>query len=977
MKLNTLTSILITGTLSLGFVLYSVSLPMKSTVAAPLQEKAVEDTLRLSPTVLVPSERGESVPLLLNECSIDVRFVGSLAETEMTLVYENKSSRQLEGTFYFPLQEGQFITDFQMETSGIFRPASVVTKKEGRVAFEATIRRKIDPALLEWTQGNNFKARVFPIPANGKKTIRIVFAQVLKQENDVMTFDLPLNFKDRMKKFEIKGSFDGNSQLEYNKASSSYPIRIEQSTGGFTFNYVQQDIYANQPLRIELPLKQQQPSSGYELNDSSAVVLSHLCLTNTERPKRLPNELTLLWDVSSSSSSRDFERERAVLTAYLEKLGNAKLHVITFSNAIHSRETIDLTSGYNVGMLFTRLAQLPMDGGTQLGIIQPSDLKGEEVVLLSDCLSNFGKDDLKAAPNQRVIVLTSSSSTDPSRAKAIAASNGEYIPLANFSVGEATQRLQTERIRFLGIEGVPNDQVTGIGSTYTTNFSVCAKTPVSKLEKVTYLFGYGNTVDRKIDIKPSCSFSSDGDLVERLWAARKIEDLDVQPEKNKAEIEQLGLKYSLISRYTSLIVLDRLEDYLEYGILPPKDLQKEYNARINEQKKNEAQEAKDHEAMVLNDFEELKKWYVAKYVPKPKQAENDEDGAGTGRTFGNATAAYSIAADMSVEREEVMEANTYQFNEGADAEKKTENKCKASISLEAWNPETPYMAEIKKAVPLEAYNVYLQQKMTYGNQPSFYVDVSDYFLAQGKKDIALRILSNIAEMELENPQLLRVLGHRLDQMSELSLSIAIFEDVKALREEEPQSYRDLALVLERNGKYTEAAKELLYVIEHKWDERFRDVEAISLVELNHLLINHPEVKGSANIDAKYVYAMPVDTRVILTWDTDNCDIDLWVTDPRGEKCFYSHALTELGGRISKDCVAGYGPEEFMLKLAPKGKYKIQANYYGSSATSITGPTTIQLKLITNYGKPNEKVESITRRLETAKEVIDLGEFIIE
>lgn len=44
--------------------------------------------------------------------------------------------------------------------------------------------------------------------------------------------------------------------------------------------------------------------------------------------------------------------------------------------------------------------------------------------------------------------------------------------------------------------------------------------------------------------------------------------------------------------------------------------------------------------------------------------------------------------------------------------------------------------------------------------------------------------------------------------------------------------------------------------------------------------------------------MPLDLRVVLTWYADNTDIDLWVTDPKGEKAFYGHQLTYQGGRMS-------------------------------------------------------------------------------
>jgi len=41
--------------------------------------------------------------------------------------------------------------------------------------FEKIVRDGIDPRLLEWTKRNNFKTRIFPIPAKGIRTVKIKY----------------------------------------------------------------------------------------------------------------------------------------------------------------------------------------------------------------------------------------------------------------------------------------------------------------------------------------------------------------------------------------------------------------------------------------------------------------------------------------------------------------------------------------------------------------------------------------------------------------------------------------------------------------------------------------------------------------------------------------------------------------------------------------------------------------------------------
>jgi len=123
--------------------------------------------------------------------------------------------------------------------------------------------------------------------------------------------------------------------------------------------------------------------------------------------------------------------------------------------------------------------------------------------------------------------------------------------------------------------------------------------------------------------------------------------------------------------------------------------------------------------------------------------------------------------------------------------------------------------------------------------------------------------------------------------------------------------------------------------------------------------------------------VPVDIRIVLSWSTDNSDVDLWVIEPTDEKCFYKNKLTYSGGRISQDITGGFGPEEYCIKDAAKGIYQIQANYYGDRRQSLTGPITLYAEIFRNYGTVHQTSQQVVVQLKDKKQVIDLGEIMIE
>ena len=118
--------------------------------------------------------------------------------------------------------------------------------------------------------------------------------------------------------------------------------------------------------------------------------------------------------------------------------------------------------------------------------------------------------------------------------------------------------------------------------------------------------------------------------------------------------------------------------------------------------------------------------------------------------------------------------------------------------------------------------------------------------------------------------------------------------------------------------------------------------------------------------------MPLDVRVVIDWNHNDTDIDLWVIDPNGEKAYYKHSKTKIGGRMSEDLTEGYGPESFILKNAVKGNYNVMVDYYADNVQKISGPTILKVTLFTDYAKSKEQKETIIIRLDKEEDEIEVG-----
>jgi Ca-activated chloride channel homolog len=310
---------------------------------------------------------------------------------------------------------------------------------------------------------------------------------------------------------------------------------------------------------------------------------------------------------------------------------------------------------------------------------------------------------------------------------------------------------------------------------------------------------------------------------------------------------------------------------------------------------------------------------------------------------------------------------------------------KADIELQSWDPNTPYLAKLRASE--NAYNAYLSERERQASTPAFFLDCADYFRNEAKNPrIALRVLSNIAEIDFESAPLVRVLAYRLQQWDRFDLAVPLFEEALKLRGEEPQSRRDLALALSRQTQpdFSRAVSLLWEVVSRSWDGRFPEIQTLALHELNDVLARAPASErnkldqqlDTLHVDKRLLDPIAVDLRVVLSWDADSTDIDLWVIDPTGEIAIYNQPRTKTGGHMSRDFTGGYGPEVFTIRRALPGTYVVKAHFYGNRQQKLTGAVTVQAEFLTQFDTGNSKRQAVTRRLEGNKEQIEIGRFTV-
>lgn len=124
---------------------------------------------------------------------VEVEIGDQTAHTQIDQVFLNRQQRDIEGTYIFPLPRDASVSAFTMHVDGEPLTAEILQADEARQIYEEIVRQRIDPALLEYVGQGAYRARIFPIPAEGEKRIELAYDEILRQDANIVRYTYPLN----------------------------------------------------------------------------------------------------------------------------------------------------------------------------------------------------------------------------------------------------------------------------------------------------------------------------------------------------------------------------------------------------------------------------------------------------------------------------------------------------------------------------------------------------------------------------------------------------------------------------------------------------------------------------------------------------------------------------------------------------------------------------------------------------------------
>jgi len=1073
----------------------------------------------------------ESPDVYLQSLDIQVEVAGNIASTRYTMVFKNKTNRTLEGELTFPLPEGRSVTYYALDINGRMRDAVPVEKAKAAQVFEEIEQRQVDPGLIERVEGNNFRTRIYPIPAGGTRKISIGYEEELTLEKELLRYRLPMAYTNPIEQFSVK-AIAWRCGVQPIVPKSDEELLFDKAGENHVASFARANYRPARALNFALPAPPDIPQILMQPAQGSYYFFASVAPATETRKKQWDNELAIIWDVSLSGTQRDLKREIEALGVIFAEKKNANVYLYFLNNTLYKMVNKNTANGeFTVSdgkwdRLRGVLEKAVFDGGTDFSKINLSAIPGNEILFFSDGISTLSDadfiKDIDTNMKRPIHCVVSSAQADYSAMRLISGkTKGKFVNLNAVSSAELKSELLNETLRFLGTEHGKSvrEVYPSIATPIQGNFSIAGISDTNNAV-LTLLFGFGNKVEKRIKVTLDAKTADNQVKAHKLWAQKKIAELDLTYEKNRAELTEHGQQFGIVTRNTSLLVLETANDYLLYDIAPPATDPDLYENYLQWQKKG-VEQRRDRNLLKDASYAAavVKKWWDTDFSPKiPKYPVPDTGSSGAKSAEPSTplpriikkitrTAAYGIvpmssqsnaptssqsngsvssqgsnlvssqqnkvstsskdnkqtssrqsnvstsskddkqvssqnnertssqsnASTPSQNKEPVTAkdkptSNTASSTQTQPAKKDDEkNRAKKSMAFEAAevmgyldNPTPTYIVDIDdpNADPIfldrsfkdhikrygqevlgpggpigpttktylsdltgkmaEDYLLYIKRRADYASSPGFYFDFANWFHSHGDKKRALRVLTSIAELALEDAALYRMLAYRLKEYGEYALEAFVCQKVIQWRPMEPQSYRDYALALADNGNAQTALDSLYSLLARTYSQnilrRNPGIDEVVVTEINRLIAQNANLNTS-RLDTNMIINVPVDIRVVINWNMNNTNINLRVNDPNDEECYNFNSYysrnreTTIGGRISADNISGYGPEQFLLKNAIKGKYQIFIQYSGDRQFIDAGPTTVMAEIYTKYADKREQRRIICLQMSRDRTVL--------
>jgi Ca-activated chloride channel family protein len=332
--------------------------------------------------------------------SARVNIRGQMATTTLDIFLYNPSRAIQESEVVLPIPAGSILRKFSFLGNNPGATATLYTREEARRIYDSIVAKTKDPALLEFIGCDLVKSSVFPVPANGKQRLQLVWEQMLKADSGRMEYRLP---RSEALDYQIPWSFEIDvDDPDISLYSPSHEMEKESQT-----RYISASSRNPGPFLLSITKsKKDEPAAHLIAYPDKSIGGGYFMLMVTPpKPGRdakpIAREVTMVIDRSGSMAGEKMDQVKDAALQILEGLGSKeRFNIITYNESVSAMSDESLVKNRSNGKTGRAyLDNLLVSGGTNIhdalltALEQPDPPKGALplVLFLTDGLPTVGE----------------------------------------------------------------------------------------------------------------------------------------------------------------------------------------------------------------------------------------------------------------------------------------------------------------------------------------------------------------------------------------------------------------------------------------------------------------------------------------------------------------------------------------------------------------------------------------------------------
>ena len=266
--------------------------------------------------------------------AVQVAVSGRVARVTVEEWFRNTGAVMDEGSYLYPLPGEAAFSDFSLWQGDQELKGEIMDATLARSIYEAIVRKKRDPALIELAGHGLLRARVFPINPGETRKITLRYTQLLDRVGDAWRFRFASGASPAPRSFHMAVDGAGGIGDPYSPTH-----RITASRSGSRLDVAVADSSGSGDFELLLPLTQGLVGVSLipyrPVGEADGYFMMLLAPGRTTETERLPRDVVAVLDISGSMSGEKLEQGKAALLQLVRTLrAGDRFRLIAFSAAV-------------------------------------------------------------------------------------------------------------------------------------------------------------------------------------------------------------------------------------------------------------------------------------------------------------------------------------------------------------------------------------------------------------------------------------------------------------------------------------------------------------------------------------------------------------------------------------------------------------------------------------------------------------------